>query len=50
LRLFESATDGILILNAETGKIIDVNPFWLKKVILKSNYGKTIWEIGCLKI
>jgi two-component system CheB/CheR fusion protein len=26
-RLFESAKDGILILNAETGNIIDVNPF-----------------------
>ena len=27
-RLFESAKDGILILDAVTGKIIDVNPFW----------------------
>ena len=26
-RLFESAKDGILILDAETGMIIDVNPF-----------------------
>jgi PAS domain-containing protein len=26
-RLFESARDGILILDAESGKIIDANPF-----------------------
>ena len=26
-RLFESTKDGILILDAETGKIVDVNPF-----------------------
>jgi len=29
-RLFETARDGILILNAQTGKIDDVNPFLLK--------------------
>jgi PAS domain-containing protein len=29
-RLFETAKDGILILDAETGKIIDVNPFLVK--------------------
>jgi two-component system CheB/CheR fusion protein len=29
-RLFESAKDGILILNAETGNIIDVNPFLIE--------------------
>ena len=28
-RLFETAQDGILILDANTGKIIDVNPFLL---------------------
>ncbi len=26
-RLFESAQDGILILDADTGKVVDVNPF-----------------------
>jgi PAS domain-containing protein len=26
-RLFESAKDGILILDADTGQIVDVNPF-----------------------
>ncbi|MFN2314382.1 MAG: PAS domain-containing protein, partial [Bacteroidales bacterium] len=29
-RLFESAKDGILILDAETGRIVDVNPFLIK--------------------
>jgi len=28
-RLFETAQDGILILDANTGRIIDVNPFLL---------------------
>src|SRR5438045_8816486 len=28
-RLFETAQDGILILDANTGKIIDINPFLL---------------------
>ncbi|MBK6967267.1 MAG: PAS domain-containing protein [Bacteroidales bacterium] len=27
-RLFETSRDGILILNARSGKIIDVNPFF----------------------
>jgi len=27
-RLFETAKEGILILDAETGKIVDVNPFF----------------------
>jgi len=29
-RLFETAKDGILILDADTGKIVDVNPFLLE--------------------
>jgi DNA-binding response OmpR family regulator len=29
-RLFEAAQDGILILEAETGKIVDVNPFLIE--------------------
>lgn len=32
LRLFESASDGMLIINAETGRIIDVNPFLIEKL------------------
>ncbi len=50
-RIFESAKDGILILDAETGKIVDVNPYLIellgysKEQILE----KAIWEIGFLK-
>ncbi|MFZ1081977.1 MAG: PAS domain S-box protein, partial [Candidatus Kryptoniota bacterium] len=50
-RFFESAKDGILILNAETGKVVDVNPFLLK--LLGYSYeaivGRHIWELGLLK-
>ncbi len=51
LRLFESTKDGILILNAETGKIIDVNPFLIKKLGYSHEQflQKTIWEIGLFK-
>jgi two-component system CheB/CheR fusion protein len=51
LRLFESATDGILILNAETGKIMDVNPFLIEKLGYSQEQfmEKTIWEIGMFK-
>lgn len=47
-RLFESAKDGILIVDAETGKIIDVNPFLIKLLgISKEEFTeKDIWEIG----
>ncbi len=50
-RLFESAKDGILILEAETGIIIDVNPFLVG--LLNSSHaeivGKQIWDLGFLK-
>jgi PAS domain S-box-containing protein len=50
-RLFESAKDGILILNAVTGQIVDVNPFLIE--ILEYSYeellGKNLWEIGTFK-
>lgn len=51
LRLFESAKHGILILNAQTGKIIDVNPFLIEKLgySYEQFMEKTIWEIGMLK-
>lgn len=47
-RLFESAQDGILILNAETGKIVDVNPFLIDLLGYTKNefIEKFIWEIG----
>jgi two-component system CheB/CheR fusion protein len=49
--LFESAKDGILILDAETGKIVDVNPFLIELLgYSKEQFiEKAIWEIGCFK-
>jgi PAS domain S-box-containing protein len=50
-RLFESAKDGILILNAYNGQIIDVNPYLIE--ILGYSFdeflGKELWEIGIFK-
>lgn len=50
-RLFEAARDGVLILDGETGKITDVNPFLIE--ILGSTrdmfIDKTLWEIGFFK-
>jgi PAS domain S-box-containing protein len=50
-RLFESAKDGILILDADTGKVVDVNPFLLKLLGYSRDalYGKHIWELGAFK-
>ena len=50
-RLFESAKDGILILDAETGQIVDVNPF-LNELLgysFEEFMGKPLWEIGVFK-
>src|SRR4026209_380791 len=47
-RLFETAQDGILILDAASGKIVDANPYMVK--ILGYSHsefvGKELWEIG----
>jgi PAS domain S-box-containing protein len=50
-RLFETARDGILILNAETGAITDVNPFMVELLGYSRNefLGKELWEIGLFK-
>jgi PAS domain S-box-containing protein len=47
-RLFESARDGILILNALTLKITDVNPFMTELLGYSHDefLGKELWEIG----
>jgi len=47
-RLFESAQDGILILEGKTGKIIEANPFiiTLLEYSEKELFGKELWEIG----
>jgi PAS domain S-box-containing protein len=50
-RLFESAHDGILILDSETGQITDVNPF-LEKLLGYSKIeflNKKLWEVGAFK-
>ena len=50
-RLFETAQDGILILDAKTGLITDVNPYLMQRL----NYsredflGKALWEIGLFR-
>jgi len=50
-RLFETARDGILIGDAETGDIIDVNPFLIELlgVSLEQLLGKKVWEIGTFR-
>jgi two-component system cell cycle sensor histidine kinase/response regulator CckA len=50
-RLFESARDGILILDAETGKVVDANPFLLQLLGYSYDevYGKYIWALGVFK-
>jgi PAS domain S-box-containing protein len=47
-RLFETAQDGILILNADTGQIDDVNPFLtdLLGYTREQLLGNKLWEIG----
>jgi PAS domain S-box-containing protein len=50
-RLFETAQDGILILDAETGQITDVNPYLVKMLGYPQEYfvGEKLWEIGTFK-
>ncbi len=50
-RLFEAAKDGILILEADTGRISDVNPFLLEMLGFSHDemVGKPIWELGPFK-
>ena len=50
-RLFETAKDGILIVDSATQKITHVNPFLMKLVDYPAEYflGKELWEIGFLR-
>jgi PAS domain S-box-containing protein len=50
-RLFETAQDGILILDAQTGQITDVNPYLIKMLgYPRENFiGKKLWELGTFK-
>ena len=50
-RLFETAKDGILILDGDTGRIMDANPF-LQDMLgysEKEFIGRALWEIGAVK-
>ncbi|MDL1942402.1 diguanylate cyclase [Chloroflexi bacterium CFX2] len=50
-RLFEAAQDGILILDAETGMIEDVNPYLIKMLGYSREefMKKKLWEMGAFK-
>jgi PAS domain S-box-containing protein len=50
-RLFETAQDAILILNGDTGEIIDANPFIIGMLGYPLEYfvGKHLWELGFIK-
>jgi PAS domain S-box-containing protein len=50
-RLFEAAHDGILILDAVTSRVVDVNPFLITLLSHPKEYflGKELWEIGLFK-
>ncbi len=47
-RLFEAARDGILILDAETGAVVDVNPFLIQLLGFSREtfLGKRLWDLG----
>jgi diguanylate cyclase (GGDEF)-like protein/PAS domain S-box-containing protein len=47
-RLFETAQDGILLLNADTAQIEDVNPYLVKMLGYSHDQflGKKLWEVG----
>jgi diguanylate cyclase (GGDEF)-like protein/PAS domain S-box-containing protein len=50
-RLFEAAQDGILILDAETGAITDVNPFLIKMLgYSRAEFvERKLWEVGAFQ-
>ena len=47
-RLFETARDGILLLNADTAQIEDVNPYLIQMLGYSHTefLGKKLWEVG----
>ena len=50
-RLFEAAQDGILILDADTGMITDVNPFLINMLGYSRDefVERKLWEVGAFK-
>jgi PAS domain S-box-containing protein/putative nucleotidyltransferase with HDIG domain len=49
-RLFETAQDGILILDFETGRIQDINPYLIQMLgyTKEELIGKELWQIGAM--
>ncbi|MFC1849490.1 ATP-binding protein [candidate division CSSED10-310 bacterium] len=50
-RLFDNSQDGVMILDAETGIILEANPF-IQKLLgysLQELRGKKLWEIGLVR-
>jgi len=50
-RLFETTQDGILVIDADTGQILDVNPFMVEMLGYPCDdlLGKKFWEAGAFK-
>jgi PAS domain S-box-containing protein len=50
-RLFEASPEGILILDANTGRILDANPFMTHLLGFSHEQfiGKQLWEVGLLR-
>jgi PAS domain S-box-containing protein len=50
-RLFEAAKDGILILDADSGRIVDVNPFLMDLTGYSRDelLDKALWEVGSFR-
>ena len=50
-RLFETSHDGIIILDATTGRIIDTNPFMTHLLGFSHDefVGKQLWEVGLVR-
>ncbi len=50
-RLFETAQDGILVLDAATGQVVDANPFMVALLGYSQEefLGRKLWEIGPFK-
>jgi PAS domain S-box-containing protein len=47
-RLFETAKDGIVIVDADSGQITNLNPYWTTLTGLEADalVGRRLWEIG----
>jgi len=50
-KLFEAAQDGVLLLDADTGRITDVNPCLIEKLGYSKDefVNKMIWDLGAFK-